>query len=121
MNTLGFAGIQKSGEKKACSFTILLLGSVFAAALVLAPVSVVPVRARPLALAAEEAGRAGAGAVGGVAEGVVLAVAHVPAVLAVGVHRTGPVAVVTGVTRLAHARPRPRVTPGGRITKLDKK
>jgi len=62
------------------------------------------------------AGRAGAAAGGGVAKGVVLAVAHFSAVPAVRVDGTGPVTVMAGVAGLANARSRPRVTPdkGGR-------
>ena len=55
--------------------------------------------------------RAGAPSVGGVAVGVVLAGADLPAVAAEGVDGAGPVAVVARVARLADARAAPGVTP----------
>ena len=55
--------------------------------------------------------RAGAGPVCGVAVGVVLAGADLPAVAAEGVDGAGPVAVVARVARLADAGAAPRVTP----------
>ena len=54
---------------------------------------------------------AGALSVGGVAVGVVLAGADLPAVAAEGVDGAGPVAVVASVAGLADAGPAPRMTP----------
>ena len=65
-----------------------------------------------------EARGAGAPPVRGVAVGVVLAGADLPAVAAEGVDGAGPVAVVAGVAGLADAGAAPRVTPGERLSSL---
>ena len=66
-------------------------------------------------LLAQKSGRAGADAVGGIAERVVLAVADLAAVPAEGVDRAGPVAVVAGITWLADAAACPRMASVGEL------
>ena len=81
----------------------MALGTVGALAAVLAALPVEALRALLVAQFPPEARRAGAGPVCGVAVGVVLAGADLPAVAAEGVDGAGPMAVVARVARLADA------------------
>ena len=95
------------GSKKSSSD---LHGPVLAVALVLAPVSIVALLTFVLASLPKISGATGTRAVCGVAESVV-AIADMLTVLAPGEGFAGPVTVVAGKARLAHARPCPRMTP----------
>ena len=87
-----------------------LHGPVLAVALVLASVSIVALLTFVLASLPKISGATRTRAVCGVAESVV-AIADMLTVLAPGEGFAGPVTVVAGKARLAHAGPCPRMTP----------